>query len=31
MSFAMSVQERERFLAGLHVGVLSVDYGKQPG
>jgi len=24
MSFAMSVEERERFLAGLHVGVLSV-------
>lgn len=24
MSFAMSVEEREQFLAGLHVGVLSV-------
>jgi nitroimidazol reductase NimA-like FMN-containing flavoprotein (pyridoxamine 5'-phosphate oxidase superfamily) len=24
MSFAMTVEERERFLAGLHVGVLSV-------
>ena len=24
MSFAMTVKEREQFLAGLHVGVLSV-------
>jgi len=28
MSFAMSVQEREQFLAGLHVGVLSVASGR---
>ena len=27
MSFAMSVEEREQFLAGLHVGVLSVTTG----
>jgi PPOX class probable F420-dependent enzyme len=27
MSFAMSVAEREQFLAGVHVGVLSVDEG----
>jgi len=27
MSFAMSVEEREQFLAGLHVGVLSVAAG----
>jgi hypothetical protein len=31
MSFAMSVQEREQFLAGLHVGVLSVAAGGDRG
>jgi len=31
MSFAMSVQERERFLAGLHVGVLSVAASEGQG
>jgi PPOX class probable F420-dependent enzyme len=29
MSFAMSVAEREQFLAGLHVGVLSVAESRQ--
>ncbi len=28
MSYAMSVAEREQFLAGVHVGVLSVDEGE---
>ena len=31
MSLAMSVAEREQFLAGLHVGVLSVAEGEQRG
>ena len=31
MSFAMSAQEREHFLAGLHVGVLSVVAGEGRG
>src|SRR5260370_32952532 len=31
MSFAMSVTEREQFLAGLHVGVLSVAAGSDRG
>ena len=31
MSFAMSVGEREQFLAGLHVGVLSVAAGDNQG
>ena len=31
MSFAMSVAERDQFLAGLHVGVLSVTAGNQRG
>jgi PPOX class probable F420-dependent enzyme len=31
MSFAMSVEEREQFLAGLHVGVLSVAVGEGLG
>jgi nitroimidazol reductase NimA-like FMN-containing flavoprotein (pyridoxamine 5'-phosphate oxidase superfamily) len=31
MSLAMSVAEREQFLAGLHVGVLSVALGDGPG
>ena len=31
MSFAMSAQEREQFLAGLHVGVLSVAAGEGRG
>jgi len=31
MSFAMSVEEREQFLAGLHVGVLSVVAGEGRG
>ena len=31
MSFVMSVEEREQFLAGLHVGVLSVAAAKGRG
>ena len=31
MSLAMSVEEREHFLAGLHVGVLSVVAGNERG
>jgi nitroimidazol reductase NimA-like FMN-containing flavoprotein (pyridoxamine 5'-phosphate oxidase superfamily) len=31
MSLAMSVEEREQFLAGLHVGVLSVVAGNERG
>lgn len=31
MSFVMSVREREQFLAGLHVGVLSVAAGRDRG
>lgn len=31
MSYAMSVAEREQFLAGVHVGVLSVDEGGRGG
>jgi PPOX class probable F420-dependent enzyme len=31
MSLAMSVEEREQFLAGLHVGVLSVVAGDERG
>src|SRR5262249_60146418 len=31
MSLAMSVEEREQFLAGLHVGVLSVSAGDDRG